>query len=106
MKDVINHKDTVIKCPYCNWEYLPGEIYLPKYFLGQPTDIFRLVDGKIDYEFGTPQDLTEHFICDKCNKPFTVSASITYKVTKDDQFDFDSDYTSELFKDRLTLVEE
>lgn len=65
-------KDIVIKCPYCNYEYLPGEIYLPKYFLGQPKDIERTIDGKIDIELGLPQDLSEHYICDKCNKPFTV----------------------------------
>ena len=27
-------KKTTIRCPHCNYEYLPAEIYFPKYFLG------------------------------------------------------------------------
>lgn len=36
-----------IKCPFCDTEYLPGEIYLPKHFLGQPIDIERDIAGNI-----------------------------------------------------------
>ena len=106
MKDVINYKDTTIKCPYCAYEYLPGEIYIPKYFVGQPKEVERLVDGKVDVEFGIPQDLTEHYVCDHCNRPFTVEATITYNVTKDADRDFSEDYTTSLFSDRIMLTEE
>lgn len=34
-------KYQVIRCPQCGAEYLPGEIYLPKYFLGQPKNVSK-----------------------------------------------------------------
>lgn len=98
-------KDIVIKCPYCNYEYLPGEIYLPKYFLGQPKDIERTIDGKIDIELGLPQDLSEHYICDKCNKPFTVWATLSFESKKEAQHDFSEDFVASLFADRISLKE-
>lgn len=72
-----------INCPYCNTEYLPGEIFLPKHFLGQPKNVERDYLGKIlNYE-GTIQDLTEKYVCDKCRSIFSVGASIHYTVKKE-----------------------
>lgn len=102
---MLYNKEVVIKCPYCGYEYLPGEIYLPKYFLGQPKEIERLVDGRIDVEFGIPQDNSEHYICDKCNKPFNVMAKISFETTKDTTKDFSEDYTMPLYTDRIELKE-
>ena len=36
-----------INCPYCNIEYLPGEIFIPNYIIGQPKEIERDEDGNI-----------------------------------------------------------
>ena len=36
-----------ICCPKCNYQYLPGEIFNPKYFLGQPKHIIRNGMGEI-----------------------------------------------------------
>lgn len=77
---MIDNKDIVIKCPSCGYEYLPGEIYLPRHFLGQPKEIERTIEGKIDVEFGLPQDLTERFVCDKCLKPFCVKANLSFEA--------------------------
>ena len=33
--------DIVIKCPYCNAEYLPSEIIFPKEFFGTPSEILK-----------------------------------------------------------------
>ena len=59
-------KNNIIKCPNCGWEYLPGEIYLPKHFLGQPKEIERTIDGKILLHYGTDPDLNEIFRCEHC----------------------------------------
>ena len=40
-------KKTAIRCPNCGCEYLPGEIYLPNYFVGQPTDIIKNNEGEV-----------------------------------------------------------
>lgn len=100
-----NNQDT-IKCPCCDWEYLPGEIYLPKHFLGQPLEITHTTDGKIDLYEGIEQKLNETFICNNCNKPFKIKATITYITIKDDsQFIFE-EYETKKYKDRLILKEE
>jgi len=73
----------IIKCPHCGWEYLPCEIYLPDYMLGRSDEVVRDPLGKIiyqDYQEGYEPDLTEHYICDNCNKPFVVEGQFTFKV--------------------------
>ena len=73
-------KYQVIRCPQCGAEYLPGEIYLPKYFLGQPKNISKDFQGMIVDAEGLPQDLTETFTCNKCATLFEVKANIDYKT--------------------------
>lgn len=76
-------KYQLIRCPYCGTEYLPGEIFLPKHFLGQPKRVSKDFSGKIlDYE-GIPQSLNESYTCDKCMSNFTVTANITYSAVQD-----------------------
>ena len=99
-------EDIRIKCPNCEWEYLPGEIYLPKKFLGQPIDIDRTSAGVIDCYDGTPQDLTESFVCEHCGKKFNVEARLSFTATIDAKSVFDTDYTTPLYEDRIFLKED
>ena len=69
-----------IHCPYCDAEYLPGEIFLPKYFLGQPKDIEKDYRGLILIHDGVDQDLNETYTCDYCKNIFSIKAEIRYKV--------------------------
>ena len=101
----INKKDTVIKCPNCGYEYLPGEIYLPKYFLGQPKEVERTIDGKVDYEFRIPQCLDELYTCDFCKKTFNVTAKLTFETKLDKTKNFDEVYESKLYTNRIYLQE-
>lgn len=39
----------IIRCPSCNAEYAPSEIYLPDVFLGKVRDIEKDVTGRILY---------------------------------------------------------
>lgn len=86
-------KKTTIRCPHCGREYLPGEIYLPKNFVGQPTDIIRGFNGDILTYSGDDMDTKETYICDECNTKFTIDAVVTFKVEKVDEVNFDDDFT-------------
>lgn len=99
MKTVINHKTAIIKCPHCGAEYLPGEIYLPGSLIGQPDDIVKDGLGRILYEDYSTEtrepDMMEQFICDYCNKPFIVEATVTYKTREESpEKDFTTQYVS------------
>lgn len=73
-------KMNTIKCPHCGARYLPGEIYLPKNFLGQPTKVYRDEKGNILGNDGSDMDLSEAYICDYCNKKFYVEAAVVFKT--------------------------
>ena len=98
MKMQITHKSPIIKCPHCGAEYLPGEIYMPGAIIGQPDDIVKDSLGRIlyeDYPEGKEPDMVEHFICDYCDKPFIVEATVTYKTREEaPENDFQSQYVS------------
>jgi hypothetical protein len=98
MKMQITHKSPIIKCPHCGAEYLPGEIYMPGAIIGQPDDIVKDSLGRIlyeDYPEGKEPDMVEHFICDYCDKPFIVEATVTYKAREEaPENDFQSQYVS------------
>lgn len=102
MKEQLN----IIKCPNCDTEYLPGEIFLPNHFLGQPKEVERDYTGKIVWTDGIDQNLKEEFICEKCGKKFYVEASISYITNLDKFKDMDEDYTSDKYGDRIFLNEE
>lgn len=81
-----------IKCPYCETEYFPSEIFYPDYFLGQETDIERDNLGKILYYDGKEANHTETFVCDKCEKQFKVTADIKFTVIEDNSNNKHEDY--------------
>ena len=89
-------KEIVIKCPYCGWEYLPSEIYMPNSFLGKAYQIYRKEDGTIDVYDGHNMDLSEEFVCDHCNKPFTIEADVKFKTETKKQKDFSVPYSTKL----------
>ena len=77
--------DKVIKCPHCNSEYLPAEIYDPNYFLGKPKNIVRSQKGELLGYEGIPMTLTEEFECEKCGNSFDVFAKISFFIGKDEE---------------------
>lgn len=99
MRSQISLKTSVIKCPHCGAEYLPGEIYMPNAVIGQPDEIVKDSFGKILYEdYFTPArepDMLEHFTCEYCEKPFVIEAIVTYKSLKEEpEKDFATQYVS------------
>jgi hypothetical protein len=80
-------------------EYLPGEIFMPGSLIGQPQEVVRDGLGKIIYEDYGPAtnepDLIEHYICDECERPFVVEASVVYRVKEEaPELDFSNKYVS------------
>ena len=99
MKTQIPHKTSLIRCPFCGAEYLPGEIYMPGSLIGQPDDVVRDFSGKIIYEdYYTVErepNMIEHYICDYCDKPFVIEATVTYKAKEEaPENDFSTKYVS------------
>lgn len=91
-------KTNIIKCPHCGAQYLPGEIYHPVALVGQPDDVVKDSLGKILYEDYRPSqepDMIEHYICDYCDKPFVIEATVTYKTSAEaPENDFSTAYVS------------
>ena len=86
-------KKTTIRCPHCGWEYLPGEIYIPGDFVGQPSNIIKNEEGDVIGFDGDDMITTEEFVCDHCGKRFSVDASITFRTAPiTDVFDEDDDF--------------
>ena len=90
-----------IICPKCGCQYLPGEIYLPNQFLGQPKIIERDIYGKIMDDYGGTMDLNETYTCDKCNAIFSIRAKVQFETKIKYQ---DEPYKLKLGK-KLTLSE-
>lgn len=89
----------LIKCPHCRAQYLAGEIYMPGALIGQPPEIVKDSFGDILYvdyhtEANIP-NMTEHFTCEYCNKPFIIEATVTYKTVEEaPEKDFSTQYVS------------
>lgn len=99
MKTQIPHKTSLIRCPHCGAEYLPGEIFIPGALIGQPDDVIKDSFGKIIYEDYSTEDrepcMIEHFICDYCEKPFVIEALVTYRAREEaPENDFTTKYVS------------
>ena len=98
---------STIKCPKCNWEYLPEEIFIAKNFLGHHKNVVKDERGQILSFEGVDQDLTESFVCEHCGKTFNVKASVSFEASVDLTRDFDEEYSTPLYStDRHTLGEE
>lgn len=74
------NSNEIIRCPVCGAEYLPGEIYLPKCFLGQPEYVQRNNDNRIIDCFGNyaTMGLVEHYCCDYCESNFKVFGKVRF----------------------------
>lgn len=88
----------VIKCPYCGYEFLPGEVLYPESIIGQPRNIIRDATGKIIYEEYKDDEAPaaeETYICDECGREFVIEIETKYKTrAQDETIDFTSDSTS------------
>lgn len=101
----MNKKNKYIVCPNCGMEYLPCEIFIPNYFIGKCTNIKRDYSGKLVEYDGQNMQLTEKYVCDKCNKPFNISALVNFVTRPNKLEDFTEDYSTPL-KNGVVLSED
>lgn len=95
-----------IICPSCGREYLPGEIFIPNYLIGQPKNIERDENGSIVWNNGIEPNAKEYYICDKCKRKFEIKATISYETTKLDEWDMSEDFVSNKYDNRIFLKED
>jgi endogenous inhibitor of DNA gyrase (YacG/DUF329 family) len=100
-----NKNFITIKCPKCGYEYLPAEIFFPKSLLGSPKDIIRDDKGKIEFFNGETMNLHEEFECEECQTLFEVDATINFSCKHNNNIDFDEDYETTIYKNRIKLEE-
>lgn len=91
-------KFEIIKCPKCDYEYLPSEIFIPKVFIGTPENIERDFSGRILDYYGDSTNLQETYTCDNCNTTFHVTAKLSFITEIDKLENFNEEYTTDLFK--------
>lgn len=99
-------KDITIKCPKCGRSYLPAEIYYPKEFFGNVSNIVKNSEGNVIYYNGDNMNLSEDYTCDNCNCTFTVTAEINFETTVNEIEDFSEDeYSTAIYNNRITMKE-
>lgn len=76
-------ENKIIKCPYCDAEYFPAELFYRDDLLGRPTDIEKSHFGEILYSSGKAPEWDTTYICDYCGKPMKIRAQITYEAIQD-----------------------
>lgn len=101
-----NIANFIIECPNCGAEYLPGEIFLPKTFLGEPKNIDKDEKGKIISFTGTNMNTLENYVCDYCGTNFKVRATINMNARINVKHDFSKPYKVNINKVSDLILEE
>lgn len=91
-------KFEIVECPNCGYEYLPSEIFIPKYYFGKPENIERDENGKLVSYEGTSVDLFELYTCDKCNTEFRVVSKLQLTTELGFPGNFNIDYVTKIDK--------
>ena len=89
-------KFEIIECPKCKREYLPAEIFIPKYFFGKPKNIKRDVNGKLVHYEGSSVDLFETYTCDGCGTDFRVVAKLQLTTETPHFACFNEEYVTQI----------
>ncbi len=80
-----------IKCPVCGYEYLPCEIFIPKYLFTKPYQIVRDKQGRIEYVLGERACKTEQYQCDKCDSTFFIHCRTAFFTDKEPPIEWGED---------------
>ena len=99
-------KTPKIVCPKCGTQYLPGEIFLPKSFVGQPKQVIKNCYGEIIDYYGDSMGLNETYQCDKCNAVLSIKAAVQFQVQIKDELNLKAPYRTNFKKEKLVLSED
>lgn len=103
---MIDKKTPIIKCPRCDYEYLPEEVLYPDSILGKPFGIVRDKEGKIEFFAGNTINLNESFTCFNCGCEFEVEGTVKFNTAEKDYGIFGEDYVTEVYEqERVDLPE-
>ena len=97
-------KESII-CPYCGREYVPSEIFYPEDLLPNVGDVVRKENGLVEFCTGSQELESEEYCCDGCGKTFKVTPALSFLVEKVEVEDFDEDFSTQIYKDRISLEE-
>lgn len=92
-------KFEIVECPHCKYEYLPAEIFIPKYFFGTPGNIKRDINGKLVHYDGTSIDQFETYTCDNCGTEFRVVAKLQLNTETPFTSCFNEEYVTPIKRD-------
>lgn len=99
-------KFEIIECPNCGYEYLPAEIFIPKFYFGTPSNIERTTEGKLVSYEGSSIDLFERYKCDRCNVEFRVVSKLQLTTEKEFPGSFSEEYVTKIDSRRFNYTVE
>ena len=94
-------RTNIIKCPNCGCEYLPGEIYVGKAFIGAPINVKKDSLGRVTEVIGSDMDTVEYFCCDNCDTPFKIEATVSFETTTLSEQEFKEALSPRITKPQL-----
>lgn len=98
------NQNLYVKCPSCNAEYLPEEIFVSlltkNYYVEKTEDTHEIVNSNY---IGQIED---SYICDYCNTKFKVIAKLSFNSFIDEKFNFNELYSTTLNKSTVLLKED
>ena len=102
IKDLIT-----LRCPVCNQEYMPSEIFYPDSVFGKQYDITKDNEGNIKFYLGDDPEYDEEFVCESCGSELNVHLKMSFDVELDENKDIEEVYETKINKPKkLKLKEE
>lgn len=98
------NQNLYIKCPACNAEYLPEEIFVS--LLDNNTNIEKTEDTHEIINSNYSGQFQESYICNYCNTKFEVIAKLNFNSFIDEKFNFNELYSTTLNKSTILLKED
>lgn len=98
------NQNLYIKCPSCNAEYLPEEIFVS--LLDNNTNIEKTEDTHEIVNSNYIGQIEDSYICDYCNTKFKVIAKLSFNSFIDEKFNFNELYSTTLNKSTVLLKED
>ena len=95
---------SIVVCPHCGAEYLPCELLVEDGLLGDAHGIVKDSSGHIIRYSGNATSIHDSYICDFCNKPFSIDGELSLSTSKED--DVEEECVVPLYGERVALSED
>ena len=81
----------IIKCPFCEAEYMPEEIFYPDSVFNKNLQVIRDEKGKIVFINEDSFNFIEEFECECCNNKFQVEGKVNFQTKKIEEDTFEEE---------------